>query len=310
MEVKINQVSINQQYVSPTINFSTHIISRYDIEFPNIITGELLCNGRIISLLHPILEIGNEIEIREINNAQNSKNYRENNSNYYKINLLAALDKTKINFIENERQKNERKSVKFSVRLRISGIKIPTFEKSSEYKYQIRIEELFETIEISQNDWLRKFCPFLGIGEFYLIELIKPPLENGNKIWSDLHENLINNLTQMEEELKRGNWQRTIEISRRFFENIKVGDNKQGNKKYKDELIKRMKDLNYDEKGINDLLNGIWHFFEFTSKFIHEKSRNGDFKPIPIAKKEDAYFIYSLSLNLTNLVYKKLSDSS
>ncbi len=310
MNLEIKQPYIYRDSIAPAISFSVNIVSSYNIEYPYMITGELLCGGKVVSFLQPLLENRNEFEIRDILNAEDDKNYREKIKNYFSLMLIAELDEKKIDFIENERQKNVSKSVVMSIRLRIGGIRIPTNENMSKFRYKIKVEELSESIEISQNDWLQRFSPYLGIGEFYLVELIKPEPKSSNNIWSDLYETLVKNLNQMEEELKKGDWQRTMEISRRFFENIKIGDKKKGHEKYKEELKKRMQELQFDEEGINNLFDGIWQFFEFTSKFIHEKGKEGNAKPIPNAKKEDAYFVYSLSVNLTNLIYEKIKTSS
>lgn len=310
MKLEIQQISIYRESIAPAISFSANIETSYNVEYPYLITGEMLCSGKVISILQPILENRSEFEIRDISDADDNRNYRENRKNYFRLILIAELNEKKIDFIENERQKNAKKSVALNIRLRVGAIRFPTIDRASEYKNKIRVEELFESVEIAQNDWLQRFSPSLGIGEFYLVELIKPEPKSTNKIWSDLHETLVENLNQMEEEIKKGDWQRTMEISRRFFENIKIGDKKKGHEKYKEELKKRMQDLQFDEVGINNLFDGIWKFFEFSSKFIHEKSTDGNAKPIPNAKKEDAYFVYSLSVNLTNLIYEKIESSS
>lgn len=310
MKLEIQQPSIYREAVAPTISFSANIITNYNIEYPFLITGELLCGGKVVSFLNTIPESRNEFDIRTISDTEDNKNYKENRSNYFRVTLIAELDDRRINFIEDERQKNSKKAVNLNVRLKIGGVRIPTIEKASDYKFKVKVEELFASVEIAQNDWLQRFSPSLGIGEFYLVELIKPEPESSNKIWSDLHEILVRNLNEMEEEIKKGDWQRTMEISRRFYENIKIGDKKKEHEKYKNELSKRMIELQFDEIGINNLLDGIWQFFEFTSKFIHEKGKGGVTKPIPNAKKEDAYFVYSLSVNLTNLIYEKIKTSS
>lgn len=310
MKLEIQQINIYQESIAPAISFSANIVNSYNIEYPYLITGELLCGGKVVSFLQPILENRNEFDIRDITDAEDNKNYRENRKNYFRLILIAELNEKKIDFIENERQKNAKKSVAMNIRLRVGSLRIPTIDRVSEFRYKIKVEELFESIEIAQNDWLQRFSPFLGIGEFYLVELIKPEPKSTNNIWLDLHETLVKNLNQMEEELRKGDWQRTMEISRRFFENIKIGDKKKGHEKYKVELKKRMQELQFDEVGINNLFDGIWQFFEFSSKFIHEKSTDGNAKPIPNAKKEDAYFVYSLSVNLTNLIYEKIKSSS
>lgn len=310
MKLETQQINICRESIAPAISISACIITDYNIEYPYLITGELLCGTKVVSYLYPILDNRIEFAIHDLSDDDYNRNYRENRNNSFALTLIAELSKKKIDFIENERQKNSNKSVVFNIRLRIGSLRIPTTDRISKLRYKIKVEELLASIQIQQNDWLQNFSPSLGIGEFYLVELIKPDSQGVNKIWSDLHETLIKNLNQMEEELKKGDWQRTMEISRRFFENIKIGDKKKGHEKYKIEIEKRMKELQFDEVGINNLFDGIWQFFEFSSKFIHEKSTDGNIKPIPNAKKEDAYFVYSLSVNLVNLIYAKIKSTT
>jgi hypothetical protein len=274
-----------------------------------MITGELLCGGKLVSVLQPILSHKDKIIIKAISDLDNSSNYRENRKSSVNVKLLAELTQPKIEFIEKERQRNYNNSALFAARLRVANSRIATIENADQYQTEISSEELLETIEIQQNRWIKVFSPYLGLGEYYLIELYKPNSTISNTVWSELYEDSINNLNQMKESLRIGDWQRTIEISRQFFENIKVGDNKPGNKLVKNELKEKMLELHYDEEGIQNLFDGIWQFFEYTSKFIHSKNKTGYAKPIPIAKKSDAFFIYSLATNLINLIYDKLNAS-
>jgi len=306
MKLEIRQTSVYKDSIAPTIYFLAKISTTQYLEYPHLITGELLCGGKVVSFLYPLLEDKNKFGARDISDVVRNENYREDRFYNFRFKLIAELDERKIDFIENERHKNNKKSVTLDLKLKVAGVSIPTTDEVNASKYTIETESLSERIEIRQDEWLQRFSPLLGIGEFYLVELIKPDTETNNQIWSDLYKNLVKNLNEMEETLKKGDWQRTMEISRRFFENIKIGDKKSGNKKYKDEFEKRMQALQFDEVGINNFLDGIWQFFEFTSKFIHEKSTDAESKPIPNARKEDAYFVYSLSVNLTNLVYEKL----
>ena len=307
MELKVRDIKPYNQSVIPTIVFNSHIITRTNVEYLMTITGELYCGNKLVSILQPLLESNRETIIKEISEEENSKNYREDRKDYHGVKLLAELSEKKIEFLENERQSKATKSLELSVRLKVAGASIPTLDRRADYLYKNAVEELFSKVEIKQEEWLGTFSNYLGIGEYYLIELAKPNPSTNNEIWSTLYDAIISNINHMELELKQGNWLRTIEVSRQFFENIKIGDSKDGNKTYKDDLMLRMKDLRHDDEGINNLLHGVWQFFEYSSKFIHEKGRRGYAKPIPIPSKADAYFIYSLAINLTNVIFDKVN---
>ncbi len=56
-----------------------------------------------------------------------------------------------------------------------------------------------------------------------------------------------------------------------------------------------------------DLYNAIWKFFEFVSKYIHEKDKIGNLIPLPVTTKEDDNFAYTLVLELLKLIDEKLN---
>jgi hypothetical protein len=56
------------------------------------------------------------------------------------------------------------------------------------------------------------------------------------------------------------------------------------------------------QEGIENLIQGIANFFNYYSKIVHDKDRLGNFNPIVVARKEDAYFAYSMAVGLINLL--------
>lgn len=309
MKLEIKNIGIYSEALVPSLIVTANITTNYNIEYPSIITGEILCKSKVISVLQLILPSRNEYKIKNITSNEQSTNYKENRQFHFNFYLIAELNQHKIEYIEKIRNSNQNKSVTFSIRLRTSAITIPYQDSISNHNYTISNEELFETITVNQETWIQRFSKALGIGDFYLIELAKPKTQSQNNLWEELYEEIIGNLNEMEDELKLGNWRRVIEVSRSFFENIKIGDPKEGSKKYKEDLIERMKHLGHSDKGVKNLLDGIWKFFDYTSKFIHSKDTEGNLRPIPDVQKSDAYFIYSLSINLTNLIYDKINTS-
>jgi len=61
----------------------------------------------------------------------------------------------------------------------------------------------------------------------------------------------------------------------------------------------------YSEQAFEDLNKSIKELFNFSSKFHHKEDRGKRIMPEIKASKEDAYLIYSLSMNLVNLISKK-----
>lgn len=310
MKIEIQQVGVYANSVVPAIYFDLVTRSEPHMIYPLYITGELVCANKMVSFLNVSSIETNSGMLKSIPQSSRQANSDRRITNWKKIRMVAELNERKIDFLENERLKQKDNSLPLLLRLNIEAIKMPVAGGQQNFHSSIFILKPSERYTIPQNIWLEKFSPSLGIGEFYLVELIKPQPKNENNIWAELYEILIKNINEMEETIKNGDWQRTMEISRKFFENIKIGDSKTGHKKYKDSLTNRLTELQFDDKGIKNLLDGIHQFFQFASKFIHEKGTNGEHKPIPNAKKEDAYFIYSLCINLTNLIYEKVKDKT
>jgi hypothetical protein len=77
----------------------------------------------------------------------------------------------------------------------------------------------------------------------------------------------------------------------------------------KDKLKVLFLNEQHTEEGFNDFAKAIFHFHQFISKYIHEKDQEGNFIPDVIPTKEDAYFAYTLSISLLNVIGKKISKN-
>jgi len=77
--------------------------------------------------------------------------------------------------------------------------------------------------------------------------------------------------------------------------------------KNSDEIKEILIESGYTEEASDELNKAFRGFFNLSSKFIHRLNRNKtDIIPnIPVSK-EDAYLIYTLSLNIVNLLTNKL----
>jgi len=94
---------------------------------------------------------------------------------------------------------------------------------------------------------------------------------------------------------------------RKFYENIKIGDNKPGHKDFKVEFDKILKHDQHGNEGIKNFYDALWQLFEFVSKYIHEKDKQGYLNSLPTPHKEDAYLAYSLAVGLLNFVGNKVN---
>lgn len=172
----------------------------------------------------------------------------------------------------------------------ISGANNPTF---LQFKYyDIQVEK-----EIKSNDWLHDFCPIFQIGKFAVFEFQLPETIDKHGDLPDKINEAIKSIENMENDLKKCEWNRVIEDARPIFELLKNTD--------------EIKDLfqrdGYPEEAINDLSEAINKLFNFSSKFHHKMDKRKK-KIIPEIKasKEDAYLIYSTGLAFCNAISKKI----
>lgn len=110
----------------------------------------------------------------------------------------------------------------------------------------------------------------------------------------------------MESCLRSGDWQKVMFIGRKYFENIKVGDNKPGHNNFKNKLSAAFVEFGHSAEGIKELLDAIWHFFNFVSKYVHDKDRLGNLTTLPTPTRADAFFAYALAIGLLNMIGEKI----
>jgi len=310
MKLDIKNTCISKEYVQPTLVAKANITCELDVEAPMITSGELLVGGKILSQIMILDErLRNGAELKHISNDNRNRNFREKKQQHYPLKILVPLSKKKISYLCEVRESDSNKSIELTFRLNIKAMSLDNSSLEKGELFQFQVSECISRQIISRENWIKYFTEPLGLGSFYLVELRKPTLCHYNEKWLVLSSAISDNISRMEKCLLDCEWQRTLEISRLFFENIKVGDFKSGSQSYKSELTKELIDLQHDQKGIDNFFKAIQLFFEYTSKFQHEKDKQGNSKPRPIARKEDAYFVYSLAINLSNVVFSKLNNA-
>lgn len=310
MNVTYTEVKIDDQSINPTLICGISLEFDYSIEVPISVSGRLLLqNGRVISLMSEH-QINSESTygLRLLTKSEKENTIKEKNTNRMYVQLSAELTQLALESIETQRGKSSDKSIKLSLDLIIKTLKLNKANQEDNFAdfIQLQIYKKYQNYNIEQSDWVNNFSEKLGIGKFMLIELNIPNL-NLPEFWVDLFAKLKTNVDEMEKCIRFGDWQKTMLFARKFFENIKIADNKKGHIQFKEEFNKRMKENHHSEQGTKNLYDAIWQFFEFLSKFIHDKDTDGNsYEALPIPTKEDAYFAYALSIGLLGLMGKKL----
>lgn len=319
MKITIHNIKAGNEYVDVTLQISASIEYLRDIESPISIAGRILLNGKTVSLINEVQTINEASLVLKAFDKKTENERRNGGSNSIttqSVQLISTLSTKAIQFIEDERERNREKSVdlqfefvlkSLSFSFNPNGVGGP---QNNDSVLEISITKPYVHFTIKQSDWINHFSENIGIGRFLLLELSIPKNHKPPKYWEKLYSNLTRNLTDMDSCIKKGDWGGAMSIGRKFAENIKIGDGKPGHQRFKNELNKILKDDQHTDKGIENLHDAIWNFFEFTSKYIHEKDTQGNPRDQVIPNKEDAYFVYSLSVGLLNLIGKKLSKQS
>ncbi len=307
MNIKVSKIEYDNFSINHTLNIMGTIEFGHKFEAPICLSGKLKTNdGKIISLLDEFhLKKENNIKVYFVSDEEKAKHYNENKRGTYEFQLKTELSQKAIDYIEDQRLKDPDKSVKFAIDFITKFIEI----KGVDYKLNnIEINYKMGSCEfkIEQNDWINNFSPKLGLGKFIILEL-NIPNNNVPEYWKQLYESLFYKTVEMENCIKIGDWQKTMFLSRQFFEDIKFGDNKPGHRTFKDEFTILMSDENHTEEGIQNLYDSIYKLFGFASKYVHTKDREGNIMNLPNSCKEDAYLVYCISMGLLNLIGSKLS---
>jgi hypothetical protein len=309
MEVKNTNITIDTQSLTPTFTIRVDLEFGYKVEAPISISGRLLSNdGKVIAFLNEHqVNSDNSYGIAILTREQKDKLYREKNVNSYYAQLTASLTHKAIEHIEIQREKDHEKAVRFNLEFVVKYIDIPAEPPNlaADNLLRLQVKRPYSNIVIKQSDWVKNFSPQLGIGNFLLLELQIPDDKKVTAFWKELYEKLTHNLKDIEICLRSGDWQKTMFFARKFYENAKIGDNKKAHAKFKDEFSKLMTKDQHSQQGIDDLHTAIWKLFEFTSKYVHDKDKEGNLNPLPVSTKEDAYFAYAIALGLLNLIGRK-----
>lgn len=311
MEIKISSVQIDNQAISPALTIGADLEFGYNINAPVSITGRLLsADNKVLSLLNEFhVNKDSSFGLSVLSQAEKDRIYREKEKKHYYVQLTAVLSHKAIEYIETQREKDKEKSVQFSMSFVIKYLDMPVDPQKiiGDDLVRLNVANPSARFEIKQSDWVKNYAPKLGIGNFMLLELRIPEEKVISAFWRELYERLTHNVKYMESSIRSGDWQNTMWGVRKFFEDIKIGDGKPGHKEFKEEFNKLMIKDQHSEEGIKNLYDAIWYFFEFASKYSHDKDKVGNLNPLPVSTKEDAYFAYALAVGLLNLIGRKIN---
>lgn len=307
MKIENTRIEVDKNSINPMLKIRVDLEFTYESETPVSISGKLCHNnGKILSVITEY-ELNTDkyfgLKLKTLEEKESKKNI----NNRHTVQLGALLSTKAIQSIEEQREKAKNKSAEFYIEFVVKTLTQPVSLDNLQGNDLLRlnIEKRSSQIIIEQSDWVANFAPKLGIGNFLLLEL--SIAENDvSDFWKELIELLKSNILEMERSIKLGEWKKTIEYSRQFFDGLNIKNKSNTNAPFEGKLKEVLIAEQHNEEGINDLLKAIRSLFDFTSKYVHPKDRSGNVKPYPNAGKEDAYLVYTLSIGLFNLITTKI----
>lgn len=307
MKIENTRIEVDTQSINPMLKIQVDLEFPYESEIPISISGKLCQqNGKILSVLTEY-ELNMDNDFGLTLKTEQERKSKGNSQNRQSVQLCALLSPLAIQSIEEQREKAKNKSAEFYIEFIIKTLSQPASLDNLQGNDLVRlnIERKPSRIKIEQSDWVDNFAPKLGIGSFLLLEL--NIAENDvTDFWRDLTQILKSSILDMERSIRLGEWKKTIEYSRQFFDGLNIKNNRNTGAPFENKLKEVLKAEQHNEEGINDLLKAIKSLFDFTSKYVHPKDKSGILKPYPNAGKEDAYLVYTLSIGLFNLITTKI----
>ena len=160
----------------------------------------------------------------------------------------------------------------------------------------VRTNYFNEKITIPSSDWIHDYCPVFQIGKFAVFEYLIPEYTEGAGNIEERLNHSISAIKKMEDHIIKGEWNEVIEDSRAVWELLRN----------QNEITDLLRRDGYTEEASTDLNESIKKLFDLSSKFHHEEDKGKRVMAKIKASKEDAYLIYTISINLVNLISKKI----
>jgi hypothetical protein len=299
--------------VDLALEIQTHVKFQSEVELPLYISGNVSIGNKVIARISDLnFTNSNPFKLQMKHQAQiNQMSANGGRMDNYFPKMYAPLSSKAVEHIENVREKHPEKSVMLHFDITIKFLLMPTIIDNRQIHVndvQLEFQTKTEHLEhiIGHSDWINKFTKPLGIGNFMLLEFTIPEKRVVDTEWEELYEKLYERTEEMELAIRKGEWKQVMVAARQFYENIKIGDKKSNHVPLEEKLKLLFMEEQHSEEGFQNLMNGISNFFDFASKYIHDKSRTQRIQPTPLYTKEDSYFIFSLSIGLLNMIAKKI----
>lgn len=317
IDITFDRVDAEQNSINPALNFWVRLEYTSKISHAYILSGRLKTrHGKLLGLIGLGTSHGQHYETLDfLSDGENdrinlNKDYKK--SKTYK--LTVELTQAAVAHIENMRHTSYEKTVEFQLELEtvVYNSKMVSNRQSSPtspaFMPNLTIDRMFKHLDVPilHSEWVNRFCQHLGIGRFILVELSQPSGKSLSAKWDGIYETIRSKLATMETNLRKGEWLSVMVDARQVFENLKVFGDNQNDQVLRDEFEAALKATNHGEEGIQSLKSGIKALFDFCSKYIHTKDRQGNPQPSPTATKEEAEFVYAMLLGFINLLGSKL----
>jgi hypothetical protein len=292
------KITPNTNSLNPEILFSLH--ARHSSKYlPIDISGNLAGHdGVIIAKVHQQLSNGSRQSLAAMGVEERDI------TPYY--NFSSTLTESALEYIEEIRHKNKKGDISLKLKLYFKVIisQIPaSLSGMQTSQLDLEIIELISDIVIPSSDWTHDFLPAFGKGKYIVLEIPQPDITNGSSLVNEKINIAINSIPKMQKELLSGEWSEVIEKSRPIWELV----NEKASDSTPTELHDYLSRSGLSDDAIGHFTKSISELFQFSSKFIHRMDKSGkNINPEIIASKEDAYLIYSLCLNVVNLITCKI----
>ena len=309
------RISPSTNYLNPTLILN----GSCNVHNPNFImvlrfSGKIEIENIVIARLKSVVNDYNNNEEKRMSLVKDSNKVRS-----LSFNLEAELSEKALLLIENNREKNKG-NVNFNITLEAIYLEseLSLLNPGKINKRQIQ-EVNFNLLELSKgnsfftkkaescklseripsSDWVDRYLSELTKEEFIIYSI--PKEFNNISVKSTFKkriEEAINSISDMEKARNTGDWNGVIKESRPVIELMK-------NKR---EIEKLLLDSKINQQATTDFLNLIQSFFNYASKFVHKvgRGKNAQIMNNIIAQREDAEFVYSLALNIINVIASKV----
>lgn len=312
MKVKIYKVEPDTSGIEPSLNVLVEVIYYKKIE-SLLSIGGTLCS-------HDNKTLGTFTE-HESNTFQDSLTFASENwlkkiktespfSIVHRLNV--NLTKAGVEYIENLRLNNGEKKVVFNINLLVrfmqinnEAAKVLQTTSLNQPFCEVFSEKLQLQHTINQSDWVQVYTQPLGIGNFFLIEINSPEPISVLKHWKEIHKRLSDKCFEAESFIRKGEWKHCMQSIRGFYEVLTNEVLRKETQKKELETI-FINDTQVTADSYIHFINSFNNLYQYISNFTHDTDKKGNLKPLALANKEDAYFAYTLSLSILNILGKKL----